>query len=375
MSEVQPLRVIQWGTGAVGVHALRFVLGAPGLQLVGAQCFTEAKDGRDVGSLAGLSPAGVFATRDTDALLALDADCVLFMPRDTFLDPTVAGSEAKEWVDQIVTILAGGKNVVSPLQSAMHWRQLANGADLRARLDAACREGGVSLFFTGLDPGFVSDCLAMTVASVVGSITQIRTSEVIDYDTYGSPTVLESMGFGKAAGDSSDASNDSLIPSWGCAMWLLADSLGVELDDIALSTDSYPAPADYTSAGGTRINAGTVGALQWSLTGIVDGRPLLIANHVARMGAHMAPDWPQIGERGGYRVEVDGMPPLRAELPLGLPGGTGSCLGDAVVMTAARCVNAISAVVNAPVGYQLLNDMQIVGARHGRSSLVLGGSS
>lgn len=357
--------MIQWGTGAVGVHALRFVLGNADLELVGAQCFTADKDGRDAGSLADREPAGVFATRDTDALLALDADCVLFMPRDTFLDPTVPDSPAAEWVDQVVDVLASGKNVISPLQSAMHWRQLADGASLRSRLESACREGGVSLFFTGLDPGFVSDCLAMTVASAAGEIGQIRTSEVIDYDTYGTASVLESMGFGQRPDALAGAANYSLVPSWGGAMWLLADSLGVELDDIDLSTDSYLAPSDYTSAGGTHIAAGTVGGLQWSLTGIVDGRPLLVANHVARMGAHMAPDWPQIGERGGYRVEVDGMPPLRAELPLGLDGGTGTCLGDAVVMTAARCVNAIRVVVDAPVGYQLLNDMKIIGARHG----------
>ncbi len=358
------LRVIQWGTGAVGTLALRFVLGSADLELVGVQCFTADKDGRDAGELAGGDPVGVRTTRDTDALLALDADCVLFMPRDSFLDPTAAGSPAAEWVDQVVRILAGGKNVISPLQSAMHWRQLADGAALRDRLDAACREGGSSVFFTGLDPGFVSDCLAMTLSSAAAEIQQLRTWEVIDYNTYGTASVLESMGFGKRPDELLAAANDSLVPSWGCALWLLADSMGVQLDDITLSTESYLSADDYTSAGGTHIAVGTVGALQWSLSGIVDGRPLLVANHVSRMGAQMAPDWPRIGDKGGYRVEIDAMPPLRAELPLGLPGGTGTCLDDAIVMTAARCVNSIRAVVDAPVGYQLLNDMKIIGPRH-----------
>lgn len=358
------LRVIQWGLGAVGTHALRFLLESSDLDLVGAKCFTEEKDGKDVGELVGLPPNGVTATRDTAALLSMPADCVLYMPRDLFLDPTVPDSPSAGWVEEVVAILRSGKNVVSPLQSAMHWRQLADGETLRQRLEAACQVGGVSAFFTGLDPGFISDCLAMTVASAAGSITQVRTLEVIDYDTYPSPETLASMGFGRAADGGADSGHQSLVPSWGCALWLVADSLGVELDDIVLFTETITAPETFTSAGGLRIEQGTVAAMKWSITGVIGHEARIVAIHVARMRGDLAPGWPQIGEKGGYRVEVEGSPPLRAELPLGLAGGTGTCLGDAVIMTAARCVNSIRGVVDARAGYCLLTDLKIFGGRH-----------
>ncbi|MSW80531.1 MAG: hypothetical protein F2840_05205 [Actinobacteria bacterium] len=357
-------RVVQWGTGAVGLRSLQFVLASNDLELVGVKCFTEAKEGKDAGHLASRPSTNILATADTDALLALDADCVLFMPRDTFLDPTLPGSPSRPWVDELVAILESGKNVVSPLQSAMHWRHLSAGAALRDRLEAACQRGGASLFFTGLDPGFVSDCLAITLSSAAGEITQIRTTEVINYATYAAPSVLESMGFGLKVEQLSSAANDSLVPSWGCALWLVSDALGVELDDIVLATDAYPSPVDFTSPGGLHVAVGAVGALQWSLTGMVGGQARIVSHHVSRMGDDMAPDWPRIGEKGGYRVEIDGTPPLRAELPLGLAGGTGTCLDDAIVMTAARCVNAINAVVEAPPGYHLLNAMRTIGGRH-----------
>jgi hypothetical protein len=361
-----PLRIVQWGIGEVGAHSLRFVLDSPDLELVGARCGTEAKVGKDAGDLVGRPSTGVLATQDTAALLALEPDCVLYMPRDTFLDPTVPGTDAR-WVEDVALLLENGANVVSPLQSAMHWRQLADGASLRARFAAAAEQGGSTVFFTGLDPGFVSDCLGITVSSAASAIEQIRTLEVIDYDTYGSPATLSSMGFGQRADDLSDAAGDSLVPSWGCALWLVADSLGVELDDIVLNTESAFADGDFVSVGGLEIAAGSVAGMQWSLTGVVRGKPLIVAQHVARMRADVAPDWPRIGEQGGYRVEVDGAPPLRVEMPLGLPGGTGTCLGDAVVMTAARCVNAVSAVVAAPPGYRLLNEMPPIGPRHALS--------
>ena len=358
-------RVIQWGTGSVGVEAIRFILDGDDLELAGVKCYTTDKDGRDAGELAGRETAGVTAQLDADAVLAIDADCVLFMPRDAFLDPTVPGSPSAVWVDEIVAVLESGKNVVSPLQSAMHWRQLADGAGLHARLQAACAKGDVSLYFTGLDPGFVSDCLAITLSSAAGNIDTVRTLEVIDYATYAAPSTLESMGYGQRPEDVDGATDESLVPSWGCALWLVADALGVEIDDIVLEAETYSAPEEFTSSGGLHIAAGSVGAMQWSISAVISGEPRIVARHVGRIGSQMAPDWPQIGDEGGYRVEVDGTPPLRMELPLGLPGGTGTCLGDAIQMTAARCVNAVAMVVKSPTGYHLMTGMPTLGGRHG----------
>lgn len=358
------LRVIQWGTGGVGVHALEFILDADELDLVGVKCFTSAKDGIDAGTLIGRDPVGVALTTDVEALLALDADVVLYMPRDLFLDPTVPDSPSAPWVDEVVQILESGKNVVSPLQSAMHWRQLADGQSLRQRFEAAGQAAGATAFFTGLDPGFISDCLSITLSSAAGDIKQVRTMEVIDYSTYESPDTLRSMGYGTVPDPDEPAGDESLVPSWGCATWLVADALGAPLDDLVLSVETYLSPVDVTSPGGLHVAVGTVGAMRWSLTGTIDGEPRIVSTHVGRIGQDMASDWTQIGDKGGYRVEIDGSPPLRMDLPLGLEGGTGTCLGDAVVMTAARCVNAVSAVVDAPAGYRLLHDLPGFGGRH-----------
>src|SRR5262245_53009011 len=95
-------RVIQWATGGVGRAALEAVLDRPDLDLVGCWVHAAGKDGTDVGTLAGRDPVGVAATTDVDALLALDADCVVYSP--LFADP-----------DVVERILASGKNVVTPL--------------------------------------------------------------------------------------------------------------------------------------------------------------------------------------------------------------------------------------------------------------------
>jgi hypothetical protein len=77
------LRVIQWATGSVGRLSVAAVHEHPELELVGALVYSDAKAGRDVGDLCGIGPIGVKATKDPDEILALDADCVLYMPART----------------------------------------------------------------------------------------------------------------------------------------------------------------------------------------------------------------------------------------------------------------------------------------------------
>ena len=77
---LMPYRVIQWATGNVGKSAIEGVLAHPELELVGVKVYSDDKDGVDVGEICGIDPVGVTATTDTEAILALDADCVVYSP-------------------------------------------------------------------------------------------------------------------------------------------------------------------------------------------------------------------------------------------------------------------------------------------------------
>ena len=98
-------------------------------------------------SIAGTDTiTGVLATDDVDALVALDADCVLYMP--SRLD-----------LDELCRLLASGKNVVSTCSELLHARR-ALPADQVEQLEQACAQGDVSLFATGSSPGFISEVRA-----------------------------------------------------------------------------------------------------------------------------------------------------------------------------------------------------------------------
>ncbi|ONH23313.1 hypothetical protein [Pseudofrankia asymbiotica] len=340
---MSPLRVIQWGTGNVGQHALRGIIRRPDLELVGVHAHSPAKIGRDAAELCGLSePTGVVATDDIDALLALDADCVSY---------TVQGeSRIDDTMDELCMILAAGKNIVS---TALVF--LINPAFLddatRGRLAAACEKGGTTLLTSGIDPGWSGDVVPLLVAQMCERVDSIRVSELMNYGEYADPAFTgEVFGFGLPLDHPAALFEPGAVTfGWGGIVQLLADALGWTLDEIREEHERLPAPETFHTAMG-RVEQGTTAAVRFDVTGIVGGRPAITAAHVNRLRDDIGPDWPILaGGRSGYRVEVTGHPSFTLELEPRLDDG-GSHAVAGLIGSAMRILNAIPAVCAAPPG-------------------------
>ena len=99
-------RVVLWGTGNVGRHALAGIDARPDLELAGVWVSNPDKVGRDAGDLAGLGRSlGVAATDDVDAVFALRPDCVVHT--------AMADHRLPEALADLEKILRAGINVVS----------------------------------------------------------------------------------------------------------------------------------------------------------------------------------------------------------------------------------------------------------------------
>lgn len=328
-------RVIQWSTGNVGRYALRAAIGHPELDLVGLWVHSEKKEGLDAGELCGLPPVGIAASRDADALLALDADCVIYT--------ATADLRLMAAIEDICRILRAGKNVVSSsLVSLVHPTTL--GPELQKRLEEACRDGDASLFISGIDPGFANDVLPLTLSGLSEHWTQIRIREIVNYATYDQPeVVLGTMGFGKPMDEIPLLLKPGMLASgWGGTIRLLAQGLGVTLDTVRQQFECLPAPRDLDTAMGT-IKKGTRAALRFEVQGIVDGEVRLVVEHVTRMHDDLAPDWPQ--SDGGYEIIIEGVPRMVCRFDMADEHGDHAVGG--VLLTATRIVNAIPAVIEA----------------------------
>ncbi|MGB3894610.1 MAG: dihydrodipicolinate reductase, partial [Mycolicibacter sinensis] len=152
------LQVIQWATGSVGVAAIKGVLEHPDLELVGCWVHSKAKSGKDVGEIIGAEPLGVTATDSAEEILALDADAVIYAP----LLPNP---------DEVAALLRSGKNVVTPV-GWFYPSEKEVGP-----LEAAAREGGVTLHGAGIGPGAAFELFPLLLSVMSTGVTFIRGEE------------------------------------------------------------------------------------------------------------------------------------------------------------------------------------------------------
>ena len=336
-------RVVQWTTGNVGKSSVQAIVANTTLELVGCYAWSPDKVGRDVGELAGIAPVGVAATSDVDALLALEADCVVYNPM---------------WsdVDELVRILEAGVNVVS---TAAFINGRALGAD-RDRIVAACERGGSSMFGTGINPGF-AELLALTTASMCDRVDKITITESADTTLYDSPATELPAGFARPIDDPELlAMTAHGTAVFGEAVAMVADALGVELDEIVCEAE-YAQTTEDLDLGSWTIPAGGVAGIAASWQGRVDGRVLVDLRVRWKKGQTLEPDWP-LDE--GYLIEVEGRPTVRTRLEfLPPPDFEATTFADfmvlGMIMTAMPAINAIPTVVAAPPGIVMYTDLPL----------------
>jgi hypothetical protein len=343
-------RVIQWATGGVGKAAIEGILDHPELELVGCWVHDPAKAGRDAAELAGRAPIGVRATSDADAILESDAHCVLYSPR-------IANPK------QLARILASGKNVVTPLG----WFYPGQSASVAA-LEAACREGGVTLHGTGIHPGGITERFPLVFSALSRAVTHVRAEEFSDIRSYGAPEVVgQVMLFGMTP---EQAKASPMLELLGAGFLqsvdLLADALGFALDaekralhEMAVATAPIDSPI------GT-IAPGCVAAQRFTWQGTVRGQPVITARVNWLMGeADLEPAWGFGPEGERFEVEVTGDPPLRVSFHGLHPESIASGLlrNPGIVATALHCVSAIPSVCRAAPGIQSYLDLPAYGGK------------
>ena len=352
-SDGRTLRVAVWGTGNVGKPAIRAVLQHPGLELVATLVHAPDKVGRDVGELIGGEPVGVLATNDVDAVLALKPDAIIYTASGDF--------RPVEAITDVVRCLSAGVNVVTPAIYPLYHPPTAP-KELLAWVGDACTRGNASLLATGVDPGWAMDLLPLVLSGVCGRIDEIRAQEIFDYSTYNAPDAVRNIvGFGT----SMDVTPPMLQPEalkavWGPTLNLLADGLGVELEEVLTVTERRPLTSTVVVPGMGEFVEGTQGAMRFEVQGRVAGRLRLVVEHVTRITPDIAPEWPTApsGKLGAHRVIISGRPSL--EVTISADDGTGNPAEGGNATAAGRLVSAIPAVCAHGAGLMSVLDLPLL---------------
>jgi 2,4-diaminopentanoate dehydrogenase len=332
-------RVAQWATGNIGTRALRQVIRHPQLDLAGVLVYDPAKDGVDAGTLCGEPTVGVTATTDRDAIVGLEADCVLYMPRALELDDVVA-------------LLASGTNVVTT-RSEFFGGGRRFDMHTRKRVLDACDRGGSSVFATGSSPGFITDALPFALLSLQRRVDRLEIDEYADLSQRDSPEMLfDLMGFGKPMGPSDGLHATYLLGEVEPALSLLAEAAGLRVDAWAAHGEVAAARRATKLAAGI-LDEGTVAAQRNTIVGSSGDHEVVRFTYYWYCSVDVEPHWDL--KPTGWRVRVDGDAPFDVALPFPMAVED---LGEATpAYTANRPVNAIPCVCAAAPGIVSVLDL------------------
>src|SRR6478735_8147636 len=224
-----------------------------------------------------------------------DLDALIAAGPECVVYCAMGDTRPREATNDVRKLLEAGIDVVGSAPGTLQFPWGTMPQPVIDKVEAAARAGGASLYITGVDPGFASDLVPLALASTCQRIVQIWEAE--------------------------------------------------------------PAPESYDIAAG-RIEKGTIAALHFSISGMVDGHPAIVVEHVTRTRDDLRPDWASPANGGGaYRVEIVGEPSYVVDI---VPSSEhGDHNHAAIVGACGRIVNSIPDVRAAAPGIRTTLDLPL----------------
>jgi len=323
------IRTIHFGIGAIGAEVVRLCLDRPEIEIVGAIDTHPSKAGADLGEAAG-------ANRTLGITVAYDAEPLL---KDVYADVVIhtTGSSLTSVYPQLLSIVSSEKSIVSSCEElAFPWVRYP---EISGKLDRRARETGVRVLGTGVNPGFVMDFLPLVLATACQKVRAIQVERVVDAASR-RMQLQRKVGVGLSVEGFRHGVDDGTIGHMGLreSVFMIADSIGWRLDDVAETIKPVIARGRYTTEYFS-VERGYVRGLQQSARGVSAGREVVRLDWETSVGAKDPRDV----------IRIDSEPPVEVRVP-------GSIQGDRA--TAAIMTSCIPAVAHShAVGLLTMRDM------------------
>jgi hypothetical protein len=262
--------------------------------LVGAKVYSDDKAGLDAGDIVQLGKTGIVATQDIDAIIALDADCVLYCPMP--------------WdVGEICRLLESGKHVNTPCP---YWYPFYQDRAASKALQAACERGQVNFHASGCNPGGIAERFPLTFTGWCNRIDRITMTECGDCRTYSSEGVVrELMNLGKTPEEARNNPVKEMLKSfWYEPIEMIAEGLGSQVVEYEAKHNFILANQDIETAVGI-IAQGSIALNHYVHAGKTQQGTEIIQEQIwfmddidqQRLQGKM-----DIPRRSGWRINIEG---------------------------------------------------------------------
>ena len=322
------IRVIQYGLGPIGMESARLVTKKSGMELVGAVDISKDLIGRDLGDILGLDKAlGVTVTDQAKTLFSkTGADAVLH----------TTGSRIRKIYPELEEIIQARLNIVSSAEELLF--PLKGNAEQAERIDALAKKHGVTVLGAGVNPGFVMDALPLFMTAVCQDVSSVHVERHVDAGTRRYP-LQKKIGAGMTQETFREQIANKAMGHVGLleSLYLVADSLGLSLDDVQEAVEPVVAQKVLNTAYFS-LKPGDVAGIKHTAQGSKDGNKIITLDLRMFVGCEKPYD----------AVHILGTP----EIKLRIEGGVA---GDQA--TAAVLVNAVPAVIVARPGLATVKDL------------------
>ncbi|MCK5844577.1 MAG: hypothetical protein KAG97_07715 [Victivallales bacterium] len=323
------IKIAQIGLGPLGRKIAQFIGERENLEIVAAVDKDEKIVGGDFGELCSGSPSGItIADSVKQAAKENEIDIVLLT--------TV--SDMERITPQICEIANLGIPVVSTCEE-LSYPWLTSPA-LSKIIDETAKENNVAILGTGVNPGFLMDLLPTCMTSVCQSVNKIRVSRLQNAEFRRIP-FQKKIGAGLTLEEFEARKTSGTLRHVGLqeSIQMIAGSMGWELEKTEDILTPVIADKEIVTEAMT-IPAGHAAGVQQIGIGYVKGEPKIVLNFKASVGEAESVD----------RIEIDGDPNIRSEIPGGVNGDVATC---------AITINAIKQILKAQPGLRTMSDIPV----------------
>ena len=326
-------KVIQVGVGPLGQRVVRYAVERKNIKIVAAVDPAPDKCGTDLGKLCGLKRMGVTVAKDMrSALRGKKADVAVLT--------TV--SDVKRIESQVAELAKAGLNVVSTCEElSFPWKTAPR---IAKRIDAVCAKNGVTCVGTGVNPGFLMDCLPSVLSGVCQNVRKVVVKRFQDASSRRIP-FQQKIGAALTPAEFRKKKAAGTLRHVGLteSIHMLAHALGWKLSRTTESLKAVTAKRTIRS-GYTPIKPGMACGVEQIGRGYV-GKSAVITLHFRAA----------VGEPKSYdRIEITGERSITSVIEGGVNGDVATC---AIVL------NAIPSVLAAGPGLKTMLDIPAVTCR------------
>ena len=324
----RPIRVVQFGLGAIGLDIARLIAQQPGLELVGGIEQDPTKIGADLGELIGLpQPLRVRVRGDAEAVLRQARPDVVVIATAPLLRAVVP--QLRACFDARVHVVSTCEELIYPF---------ADHPTVAASIDEEAQAAGVSVLGVGANPGFTMDFLPIFLTGPSSDVQKVSVHRAVDASTR-RWTHQQRLGVGLDRMAFRDWARQRESPHIGLrqSLQMIANTLGWRLDHINEGIEPMIAEQWVETPHVCAAPGQVAGIHQW-------------AHGIAGQQIVLDLEWRSaVGLKETYdRVRIEGVPSLDVVIHGGIHGD---------LATATLVTRSIPAVIAARPGLRTVLDL------------------